>query len=575
VTLNPNDTVWVKAVGVEPGVTGLTRHYQYGGGLSYFETEQADIKRYPMTAAFTPSLTSGKLYRNLIQTGWPTQYHTVRKSETPHTISLIYSTTVEAILALPGNAHLTDTANYNSNGTIKENQVVEIPNNTLNSNIKVYWESEKDVDEVIRKSLTDRLMHNALPNDNVMAEVLEALAKGQVDWVSEEKIYDGFLNLNHNAQSYQREHTVPDASQNQNFEYAVKSGDTYESIASVYGIHEEDLRWKNNAKDRLGTDSPIIGSILIVPSRIILPVVPSNIQVSDAPYEIEIVHNSVKVNNEILSTDTINHIEFEVIYKEMYAVRQPVRRGATPNTSDMLPHNKVITVTAIFDSLVEVIAAPYYLNDTDYTRVGNSIDWSLTSPIGKEPAPGNTYYVSYSYSQPVGVRLRINSDYQVQIGSDRLWRSGEIKEFNGVVDPQTNFRQALPAITEWKDYDAPNVYDIDYVIEDNDLWTKTWIEQTDDTSYVVGSLMGKRPKDNWLPYIHTGFYYLGKDEYYLFSEPLAVQLTDQDIPIAKNVHYINGKHGKAIQVQPGSMNMVRNSSFQVTNSKAVIRKITF
>jgi hypothetical protein len=576
VTVNPNDKVWVKAVGVEPGVgAGLIKHYQYGGGLSYFETDRDDIKKYPMTAAFTPSLKSGKLYRNLIKSGWPTQYHTVKQGETPYTVSLIYSTTAEAILALPGNSHLNNVANYNENGTIKEKQVVEIPNNTLNSNIKVYWESEKDVAEGIRKALTDKLVHNALPNDNVMAEVLAALAKGRVDWVSEEKIYDGFLNLNNNTQSYQREHTIPDASQDQNFEHAVKNGETYTSIASVYGIHEEDLRWKNNAKDKLATDSPLTGSILIIPSKIILPVVPSNIQISDNPYEIEIVHNSVKVMNELLPTETIGHVEFEVIYKEMYAVRQPVLRGATANTSDMLPHNKVIAVTAIFDSLVEVVAAPYYLKDTDYTTFSNSIDWSLTSPIGKEPAPGNTYYVSYSYNQPVGLRLRIDSDYQVQIGSDRLWRSAEIKEFSGVVEPGKDFRKELPAITEWADYDAPNVYDVDYIIEDNDLWTKTWIEESFDHSYVVGSLMGKRPKDNWLPYIHTGFYYLGKDEYYLFSEPLEVELTDQDIPIAKNVQYVNGKYGKAVQVQPGSSNMVRNSSFQVTNSKAVIRKITF
>lgn len=576
VTNNPDDLVWARCIGREANeAIGSLRHYQYGGGSSYFETDKANLKKYLLTSAFSPSLIDGKVYRNFIQVGWPTQYHKVSKGETLHSISILYSTTEEAILQLEKNAYLKDATSFNADGTILEGQTIEIPNKTINENVKVYWEPEKDMVDGVRTYLSENIVHNGKQNENIMAEVVEAFAKGEVDWVSEEKIYDGFLNINNLASPYQREHLIPNEGKDQEHEHPVKTGETYLSIAALYGINEEDIRWKNGVKDKLATDTPIVGSILIVPSKVVLPSVPSNVKIGEVPYQLEIVHNSVRVGNENMPKEIIEHVGLEVVYKRTSVIRQPVKRGMKANTSDFLPNSKIVSVDGIYNSLVESVGASYYVAGVDYNLIGNSVDWSLKNAVGKEPATGNIYYVSYTYNKPVGVKIKINSDYQVQTGSDILWRSKEIKDFSGTATPEQDYRQELPPIQAWSDYNTKDVYDVDYVIEDNDVWVKTWIEEQNQKNYIIGSLMGKQPKDNWIPYIHTGYYYLGKEERYLFSEALVEELGEQDIPIAQNVVYANGKYQNAIQVQPSSKNLVRNSGFEVQNKKSVIRKITF
>lgn len=586
-TSNPNDKVWAVARGRNADEEGgALRHYQYGGGVSYYD----DIRSVEMTSAFTPSLKSNKEYRYYVKSGWPTQYHTVRPGETLNTIALLYGTTVEDILSLPQNAYLNEPADikgtpqsvYNEDGTIKPQYQVEIPNDTLNENVSVYWKSEEGVPAKQRTNLTEKSAHNArlrniasLENDEVAGLVAEAYAKGEVDWVSDEKTYEGVINLNNIPKAYDRVHRVPDSGVDMEHSHTVKEGETYESIAELYGVYEEDIRWKNNAIDKSPTDSPAPGTVLIIPAKVILPIIPPEVKISESPYEVQIIHNSVRVRGELADNSIINHVQLEIEYVEDERTRVPVKRGSTPHTADALPNSNIIEVIGVYNSLEESVDAPYYIQGTDYLVVNNYIDWSLTSAMSQEPPSGSEYYVSYRYRKPVGVRVIIDSDYQVQIGADKLWRSSEIKEFTGICEPDKDFVQELPPFTEWPDYNTKDVYGLEYVIEDNDLWVKTWIEEKNGKSYIRGSLLGKQPKDYWAPYIHTGYYYLGKEEYYLFSEEKVESFAESDVPIAKNVSYVQGKYSNAVRLEKASKNFIRNSGFQVSNQKQTIRKITF
>jgi hypothetical protein len=219
----------------------------------------------------------------------------------------------------------------------------------------------------------------------------------------------------------------------------------------------------------------------------------------------------------------------------------------------------------------------------DYIMDGNYVDWSLSEGFSSEPAENEKYYVDYTIEVPDKVTIIMDTNYIEEGGTDQVWRSPEVKEFSGMSyysekdEKAIDFKEVLPPVSDWIGTDRSDLEDIEYMIEDDDLWIKTWIDHDQEAGkyYAVGSLQDRIPKENWFPTIRVGHYYLSQDEYYLFNEPVVMTPTELDMPIAKNINYVPGKYSKAAKLQEGSVNLVKNSGFDSLTETQTLYKLTF
>lgn len=526
------DKIWAKTkVNTTPkvaGSTGVPKHYQYGGGSVIYGNPDDT----PMASSFTPPLVENREYRYFINSGWLD----------PETNTIV--------------------------------------DGSLNANVDIYWDSEKALETEARINTTDKSSHNGivtanldLSSENIISEVSEEATWGEVEWISEEKVFFGACNLNDERGDYVRTHVTPESGNSVDSTYVVKSGDTYDTIAESFGIDPLDLRFSNNA-DLAAI--PVIGETLLIPSRIVLPKINPLASVGPNPYQIEIVYNSVRQGGKVVPENRIGTPTLSIGEEEVLIEKEEVTRGNIANGVDFLKNAKVTEILGIWNIANDPVAAPNYQEDLDYQLSGNSIDWGLVGDISTEPTIGATYYVSYKCLKPRSVTIRIGSQYQEEGGIDRVWRSPEVKAFTGVCAPRIDHKAVLPEASTWQGAASPEVEDLEYIIEDNDLWVKTWIsyDPAQNKFVATGSLQDRIPKDNWFPYIHTGYYYLGKDEYYLFSEPIVVEPEEKDVAKAANIDYVSGKYSNAALFQRSSKNLVKNSGFEV-KSKGVVQKIRF
>jgi len=566
-TMTLSNKVWAEAkVKTTDNGTGLQKNFQYGGGQVKFPLKD-QIQLAPI---FTPSLSSTLRYRYHLETGWPTQYHTVAPGDSMLEIAQQYQYDEAEIRTL------NPKATYTNTGDLMEGQEIELPNDSVNDDVKMYWSSTNN-------ERTDKSSHNAVlegnadvSSDMVTAEVKEASIYGWVDWVSEEKIYDGVVNLNDVRSEYKRSHISPDSGDSAQVEYIAKAGDTYKNIANQFGVYEEDVRRLNNIT--VDDEQPAAGQRVMVPSRIVLPAVHPKAVVEDNPYHIEIVYNSVKKkDSKTLSEDVMTVKPIEITYKTVTMQDVEITRGEIENGKDLLPNARVISITQARNISGTRIYNPY--NETtksgDFKLTDNHIDWIPASSPASEPAANERYVVDYVVEVPSKVTVTIDTTYIEEGGVDRIWRSPEVKEFSGMCYPGYDYVAELPAFTEWLGMPDNAVEDIAYVIEDNDIWVKTWAEERDGKWYVIGSLQDRVPKDNWFPTIKTGYYYLGQDEYYLYNEPIVIEPTERDIPIAANVEFVSGKYQNAAALQESSVNKVLNSGFDVQEEERTVFKLSF
>lgn len=532
--VKPNDTklrldkIWAKVkVNTTPNnaaATGVLKHYQYGGGNCIYGSPDET----PMASSFTPALKEDRSYRYLITSGW-------------------FDATTQAVVE-----------------------------GSANKDVLIYWKSEAEAST--RKALTDKSSHNAIlsgkvdtSSDFIISEILEAATWGEVEWVSEEKVFFGVCNQNDALGDYIRKHETPDSGDSLDTTYVVKQDDTYESIAAVFGIDPIDLRLANGDE----TDATVnFGETIIIPSKIVLPKINPAAKVGSNPYHVEIVYNSVKQGGKIVSDDRINRIVLQVEDEETLIEKEEVTRGTIANGMDFLKNPKVKEILGIWNTASDVVSAPYYLSPLDYKITDNAVDWGSVQSTSKEPVAGAKYYVTYKCMKPKSVKVTIGSDYQEESGINRVWRSPEMKEYLGICEPGIDHRAELPSPSQWQGATNPEIEDLEFMIEDNDLWVKSWVEQKDGKFYAVGSLQDRIPKDNWFPYIQTGYYYLGKEEHYLFSEPIVVEPSETEVAKSANIKYVDGKYAKAARFEPGSTNLVKNSGFEV-QAKGIVQKITF
>jgi multiple sugar transport system substrate-binding protein len=83
---------------------------------------------------------------------------------------------------------------------------------------------------------------------------------------------------------------------------------------------------------------------------------------------------------------------------------------------------------------------------------------------------------------------------------------------------------------------------------------------------VVGTLDSRDPKVNWNPNINGGYYYINKDSYYMFVNPVEHTLDNTLIPIAKNVSYTDGYNGTGILIEEGTTNLAPSFSKGLTRT---------
>jgi LysM repeat protein len=547
--------------------TGLVKHYQYGGG----EVRFPNVSEIHMDGQFTSEdgkpMPLNKKYRYYLLTGWPQQYYITKVGDTLITVAETTGKDLAEIQSL--NTKL----KYNNDGTLVAGQSVKVPNHTVNDNVNVYWKTTSN--NTTSKSALNTQLDGSSPliNDSIMAEVKESSIYGWTNWVSEEKKYDGVVNLNDIASGYSRTHSVPDSGDSTEMDYVVLAGDTYKSIAAQFGVYEEDVRLINDVTN--ADAEPIAGDTIKIPSKVTLPAIHPQAVVSDNPYEITMVFRSVKKKDgKILSEEVIVPGTPTVTYHDVTITDWPMKRGSIPNGKDPLPHPRVKQILSAKSADGMITYNPW----NDQLGIGNVkltdgyADWSSSEA---EPAVGADYFISYVIEAPKDVTVSFETTYMEEGGVDRIWRSPEVKQFEGMCYPGRDYVMPLPDFNEWKGLPNNSVEDLTYVIEDNDIWVKTWAEQRNDQWVIVGSLQDRVPKDNWFPRIKTGYYYLGRDEYYLFNEPITLEPGEMDIPVAENVEFVEGKFMNAAKLQEGSQNLIRNSGFEIRSTKKTVYKDNF
>lgn len=561
-TLNVDDKVWAETKVYDSKTDkGLLKNFQYGGGqVKYPLTEEIQ-----MANNFTPSLKGGLHYRYHLDAGWPQEYYTTQKGDTLANIAEIYAKTVADFTAVNPKPL------YDTDGTLLANQSLKIPNDSINSNVNLFFKSSNG--DITSKSSTNALLDGLsnVESDSISATVKASSVYGLVNWVSEEKIFNGVINLNNVAADYKRTHPASTTSLDGNIKYTAVNGDTYTSISNVYGVYEDDVRWLNGATTG---QEPTAGQVVLIPPPFSLPWIDPQAIIQDNPYNVVVVFNSVKKDDgTLLSESIINSAPLDVTYVEIESSAQ-ITRGDIANGMDLLPSPMVTSITSVSTEFVTYNEWNTTLNIGDFKLTDNNIDWSPATSAA-EPDAGTVYTVVYKHNVPKDVTVDFSTLYYEEGGVDRIWRSPEVKQFTGMCYPGQDYVVDLPDFNTWQGLPDNNVEDLAYVIEDNDLWVKTWAEQRSGKWVIVGSLQDRVPKDNWFPTIKTGYYYLGLDEYYMFSEPIILTPGEEEVPTAKNVQFVPAKFDNGAKVQEGSTNLILNSGFDVTNTTNTVYKLTF
>ncbi len=82
-------------------------------------------------------------------------------------------------------------------------------------------------------------------------------------------------------------------------------------------------------------------------------------------------------------------------------VTSNIIHGSYSGCSDTLPYTPVVSVVSVTQG------GTTYVNGTDFTVVGNDLNWS---PAGAEPAPGSSYTVVYRYQDEMADEVTISQD---------------------------------------------------------------------------------------------------------------------------------------------------------------------
>ena len=273
---------------------------------------------------------------------------------------------------------------------------------------------------------------------------------------------------------------------------------------------------------------------------IILPELDPEAILSNQPYVLEIVEGSVRCNNFTISDDIVNgdsprlpHTLTIVKFDNTLEIMHLMTRGS--GDTDVLPNNFITSIDGVYDS--PYVSDPLfvdYIKDIDYTQNGNYIDWSLNE---RKPAAEAKYYISYKYTDYRYANVVFSCDYTEPIIQNDIWVSNVVTCSGKKVSSGNDMIEAIP------DIEIPDNINTDtlvYIVDSNNIWVKTYIKDGN----VVGTLNNLNPKDNWLPQVHNGFYYINKQRYFMYAEPEIIIIGDEHMPLSSDISYVDGRYEK-------------------------------
>lgn len=427
--------------------------YKYGSGIVL--SLDPNTLNISVNGVFTPHLTSGKKYAYLIQNGF-----------TP-----------------------------------------DIPND----HVDIRWQTEKLVDAAERRNIVYDY------NSPINISIIQSSLKGLVEWVSEQKKFQGVVNNNDVLRNY---------------------------------------------------SATIVNLPKIIPSVIVNP------DPSVIPYDIEIIEGSVtshgKRKPEGRLVGTIRYLyaaDGTPSLEETIEEKVAVVRGV--GNKDYLPKAMVKSINAVYNAAAQF--APYYVDGTDFDYINptgycNEIDWAkgiVGSNGAKAPDEGDIYYVTYTYDKVVSLRVEFTCDYSEFESSPQIYRSSTVHNYNGQCSLMLDY-VSNPLSFESFTID-PNVdtTTLRFIIYDNNPRVRTYLDKY---NRVVGTLDKRDPRQSWNAAIYGGYYYIDKDRYFMFMNPKKCILGSNTIPIADNVAYVNGHNGRGVLVEEATTNLLSNTTFDIIDT---------
>jgi hypothetical protein len=187
---------------------------------------------------------------------------------------------------------------------------------------------------------------------------------------------------------------------------------------------------------------------------------------------------------------------------------------------------------------------------------------------------GQELYITYTYEKLSEMKVVGECNYnRNDYSSVNIYRSKKAISFDGICSYGTDYvsdQIDLESIFAIPDDVDKRTLKPKVVITDNPY--VKWYEKDNRIIVTLGDI---NPKENWHPTIKEGFYYLGKDSYYLFSSPGSISLDASMAPRATNVSYADFNDGLAVAIQDGTVNMIGNPEFLQAETSSTIFKDGF
>lgn len=500
-------------------------HYNYDGGTVNFPR----ITERDLSTDFTPNLLSEKKYRFYLINGWPQETFQLPYTMTWDEAAEMVGYSVERLKQENTNVKL-------YNGKINQGNQLLLPNDSQNDLIKLAFQETNQL-------TSEYSTWNKVNNDTVLAQIPNGGTYQYIDWVSDEVLYNGVINTNDEASAYARTQLASFEARPESQYTVIEESEDIASIAQTHNVAIEDVKEINNGKTLFYKDEKVL-----IPKSFVLPeIAPGVIYDGDHPYRIEIIPDSVKrtADDLLLPEDTLISgsddepgIQYTLVESSVRTV--DITRGTIPHGKDVLPYSNVVRIESIKDKSTGTVYTPYVQNGDsqmgDFILKDDSIDWSPAHSSGKEPAKGAIYTVTLTHGVVDTLKIIYTSDYKEKAAYDKLWRSVEVKELSGIVTPEKDLYLDLPTKQQFSDF-KPYYSDVEYIVEDNDVWVKTSIQDIDGVPKLYATLNGEDPKRNWYPTVQTGFYYLHDKEHYLYSEPVEYTYGEEAVPIIEDVTY--------------------------------------
>lgn len=323
------------------------------------------------------------------------------------------------------------------------------------------------------------------------------------------------------------------------------------------------------------------------------------------PYTISILKNSIKhhinKNNYVDASDecikqisikSINILE-EDMYKDgkirnKYIYIDKIYRGAFKDDNyntiniDKLNNCFVKTEDVICVTTYDPTGKDPYSISTQFIKNVDFIINENNSEIvwisNNKPNEGTFYYVVYGVKNLFVAEIVLSSDYKEIEKNEILWKSNVTKKIPGICsdkhdfvieDLNTLYPKPISNIdtTVWADIDKNvDVSTIQYVIDDID---NKLVSASINGNKLICTMNGQTFAGSILPIIKPGFYYIGKDEYYLYSSKKTIYNNPMNY-IMQNCIYHTTKHEHEKINKICLLNEYNNI---ITNSNLKIRKI--